>query len=65
MSGAVAVPEARTRQLADAVPEMVFFAGVFIATAALAAANGGYFPSSWRFGTAPISVPNRSVSCST
>jgi len=47
MSGAVAVPEARTRQLAAAVPEVVFFAGVFIATAALAAANGGYFPTSW------------------
>ena len=47
MSGTVAVPAARTQQLAAAVPEVVFFAGVFVATAALAAANGGYFPTSW------------------
>jgi hypothetical protein len=47
VSGAVAVPEARTQQLAAAVPEMVFFASVFVATTALAAANGGYFPTSW------------------
>ena len=29
------------------LPELLFFAGVFIVTAALAAANGGFFPTSW------------------
>jgi hypothetical protein len=47
MSSAVAVPAVRTRQLTDALPELLFFAGSFIITAALAAANGGYFPTSW------------------
>jgi O-Antigen ligase len=47
VSGLVAVPAARTRHLADAAPEVVFFACAFVAVAALAAANGGYFPTSW------------------
>jgi len=47
VSGAVAMPAAWTRQLADSVPELVFFACAFVAVAGLAAANGGYFPTSW------------------
>ena len=48
MSGStLAVPAARTRQLADVLPEALFFAGVFVVTAALAAANGGFFATSW------------------
>ena len=47
MSGTVAVPVARSRQLATALPELVFFVGAFAVTAALAAANGGFFPTSW------------------
>ena len=47
MSGTVAMTAARSRQLATALPELVFFVGAFAVTAALAAANGGYFPTSW------------------
>ena len=47
MSGTLAVPAARSQQLVAALPEVLFFAGAFVVTAALAAANGGYFPTSW------------------
>ena len=47
MSGTVAVPAARSRQLVTALPELLFVVGAFAVTAALAAANGGFFPVSW------------------
>jgi hypothetical protein len=47
VNGALAVPAARTQQLAAALPELLFVAGAFTVTAALAAANGGFFPTSW------------------
>jgi hypothetical protein len=47
VNGTLAVPAARTQQLAAALPELLFVAGAFTVTAALAAANGGFFPTSW------------------
>jgi hypothetical protein len=47
LSGTLALPAARTQQLAEALPQALFFAGAFVVTAALAAANGGFFPTSW------------------
>ncbi len=47
MSGTVAVPVARSRQFAAALPELLFVVGAFAVTAGLAAANGGFFPVSW------------------
>jgi hypothetical protein len=47
MSTVVAAPAARQRQLAVVLPDLIFPAGVFIAVASLAAASGGYFPTSW------------------
>jgi len=43
----VAVPAARGARVAAIVPEALFFTGAFVAVAGLAAANGGYFPTSW------------------
>src|SRR5437667_7630680 len=47
---AEAVPTARTQHLIDAPPRTLFFAGAFVVTASLGAANGGYFPASWGWG---------------
>ena len=47
MNGTVAVPAARSRQIVTALPELVFFGGAVAVTAGLAAANGGFFPTSW------------------
>ncbi len=47
VSSTVAVPAAGTRRLADALPEALFFVGAVAVTAGLAAANGGFFPTSW------------------
>ena len=47
MSSSVAIPAERTRQLVGALPEALFFGGVVLLVAGLAAANGGYFPTSW------------------
>jgi len=43
----VALPAARARVRADILPELLFFAGAVAAAAGLAAANGGFFPTSW------------------
>ena len=47
MNGTVAVSAARSRQIVTALPELIFFGGAVAVTAGLAAANGGYFPTSW------------------
>ena len=47
MNETLAVPAARVSYLAAALPELLFAGGAFAVTAALAAANGGYFPTSW------------------
>jgi len=47
VSSAVAVPAARGERIAAILPEALFFTAAFVATAGLAAANGGFFPTSW------------------
>jgi hypothetical protein len=47
VSETLAMSATRPRRLAAALPELLFFGGAFAVTAALAAANGGYFPTSW------------------
>jgi hypothetical protein len=46
VSETLAVPTARARE-AGARADLIFFAGAVAAVAGLAAANGGYFPTSW------------------
>ncbi len=45
--GPMAVRAARTQQLSAALLDFLFFVGALVVTAALAAANGGFFPTSW------------------
>ncbi len=47
VNGTLAVPVARTSHAAAVLSELIFVVGVFAVTVGLAAANGGYFPTSW------------------
>ena len=47
MNGTLAVRAARTPHVAAVLPELIFVGGAVTITAGLAAANGGYFSTSW------------------
>ena len=47
MNGTLALPVARTSHAAAVLSELIFVVGAFAVTVGLAAANGGYFPTSW------------------